>query len=203
MQKNDQKHNTVIHGQMDDATLCPALQWACIVNQIRTYQGSTPDTPVCVVWHHDKLDNILSKHVLTALRAACAAIGSTHLCFEQSKMGTHSLCSGTAMEMYLTRLPVYTIILIGRWLSNTLLCYIRKQVEQISQNVAKQMLTFRSFQTTPDITPLVVSNKDPRQCNHHNNAETRHNIGHGNLQRMQLPSFSLFNWSMSTWRMSN
>ena len=49
------------------------------------------------------------------------------------------------MEMYLAGVPVYTIMLIGRWLSNAFLRYIRKQVEQFLCHVAKQMLIFRSF----------------------------------------------------------
>jgi hypothetical protein len=73
------------------------------------------------------------------------AVGSARLGFEPSKMGTHSLCSGAVMEMYLAGVPVYTIMLIGRWLSKAFLGYIRKQVEQFSRHVAKQMLTFRSF----------------------------------------------------------
>jgi hypothetical protein len=58
------------------------------------------------------------------------------------------------MVMYLASAPVYTIMLIGRWSSDAFLCYIRKQVEQFSKQVAKQMLTFQPFRTTPDIAPL-------------------------------------------------
>jgi hypothetical protein len=57
------------------------------------------------------------------------------------------------MEMYLGEIPVYTIMLIGRWSSNAFLCYIQKQVEQFLRNVAKKMLTFRSFRHIPDIAP--------------------------------------------------
>jgi hypothetical protein len=34
MQKNVNKHDTVIHGWTDVANLCPVLQWACLVNRI-------------------------------------------------------------------------------------------------------------------------------------------------------------------------
>ncbi len=44
-------------------------------------------------------------------------IGSARLGFKQSKIGTHSLCSWAAMEMYLAGVPMYTIMLIGRWSS--------------------------------------------------------------------------------------
>ncbi len=119
MQKNDQKHKAVIHGWTDDATLWPMLKWTHILNQIWKYQSTTQNTPVCAFWCHDRLENKTSKQVLMALRAASTMIGSAGLGFKQSKIGTHSLCSGAAMEMYLAGIPVYTIMLIGRWSSNT------------------------------------------------------------------------------------
>ena len=79
------------------------------------------------------------------LISACETIGSAHLGFDPSEIGTHSLRSGTAMEMYLAGVPVYTMMLIGRWSSKAFLHYIRKQVEQFLQDVAKKMLTHRSF----------------------------------------------------------
>ncbi len=39
MQKNDLKHDTVIHGRTDNSVLCPVLQWARLVNRIWTYPG--------------------------------------------------------------------------------------------------------------------------------------------------------------------
>ncbi len=58
------------------------------------------------------------------------------------------------------------------------------------------MLMHWSFQTIPDITPCMVSNEDPRQHNHRDNAKTRRNIGHNASQWVQLLAFSLFNWSI-------
>jgi hypothetical protein len=76
------------------------------------------------------------------------------------------------MEMYLGEIPIYTIMLIGRWSSDDFLRYIRKQVEQFLRNAAKKMLTFRSFRHIPDIAPRQISSEDPRQRIHRNNAKT-------------------------------
>jgi hypothetical protein len=76
------------------------------------------------------------------LRAACSTVGSASLGFKPHKIGTHLLCPGAAMEMYLGEIPIYTIMVIGRWSSDAFLRYIQKQVEQFFQNVAKKMLTF-------------------------------------------------------------
>ena len=121
MQKNEEKHETVIHGQTDDPILCPVKQWARLVNRIWTYPGTTEETPVCTVWRHDRWEQITSHQVIILLRAACATIGSARLGFESEQIGTHSLCSGATMEMYLEGVPVYTIMLIGRWSSVTFL----------------------------------------------------------------------------------
>jgi hypothetical protein len=194
MQKNDNKFNTVIHGRTDDPVLCPVLQWAQLVNRIRSYWNTTCDTPVCTVWRHGRLDKIASMQVLLALRAASMAVGSAHLGFEPSKIGAHSIRSGAAMEMYIARVPVYTIMLISGWSSDAFSRYIREQVEQFSQHVAKQMLTFQLFQMiVPEIAPQVVLMEDPWQHNHRDNAKTRQNIGGNMSRRVQLLAVSRFN----------
>jgi hypothetical protein len=88
-------------------------------------------------------------------------------------VGTHSLQSGAAMEMYLREIPICTIMLIGMWLRDAFLCYNQKQVEQFSRNVAKKMLTFWSFRHIPDIAPQRISSEDHLQRNHCSNAKTR------------------------------
>jgi hypothetical protein len=145
MQKNDGKFDTVIHSWTDEPVLCPVLQWAQLVNRILSYPKTTCNTPVCAVWRHGRLDKIASTQVLLALCAASKAVGSPCLGFKPSKM-MHSLHSGAAaMEMYLAGVPVYTIMLIGRWSSDAFLPYIRKQVEQLLWHVMNQMLTFQLF----------------------------------------------------------
>eukprot|EP00957_Ditylum_brightwellii_P190337 14488401-Ditylum_brightwellii.AAC.1 len=76
--------------------------------------------------------------------------------------------------MYLGKCSVYTIMMIGQWSSNASLRYIRKQVEQFSCNLSKQMLRFKIFRHVPDCEPL-VSILDPQQQNHPDNKQTRRN----------------------------
>jgi hypothetical protein len=44
------------------------------------------------------------------------------------------------MAMYLAGVPVFTIMLIGRWSSDAFLCYIRRQVLHFSAGVSKRMV---------------------------------------------------------------
>ncbi len=67
------------------------------------------------------------------------------------------------MAMYLGECAIYTIMLIGRWSSDAFLQYIRKQVMDFSQNVAKKMLTltYQNFCHIPDIHRRIPRD-DPR-----------------------------------------
>jgi hypothetical protein len=55
------------------------------------------------------------------------------------RIGLHSLRSSGAMAMYLNKVPVPTIMLLGRWSSDAFLRYIRKQIQQFSNGISLQM----------------------------------------------------------------
>ena len=113
MQKNQEKNDTVTHGAMGHEFLCPVKQWAAVVNRIWSYPGATIDTPVSAVWRYDRIEHLTSKILIDALRDAVVAVGEDSLGFKASEVGTHSIHSGAAMQMYLGKCPVYTIMLIG------------------------------------------------------------------------------------------
>ncbi len=60
-------------------------------------------------------------------------------------MGTHSIISGSAMAMYLGGVPVFAIMMIGRWASNSFMKYIRMQIKEFTLDVSKRMLTMQEF----------------------------------------------------------
>ena len=130
--------------------------------------------------------------LVDALRDAVVAVGEDLLGFKATQVGTHSIRSGAAMQMYLGECPVYTIMLIGRWSSDAFLCYIRKQIEQFSHNVSKRMIIFTSHRHVPDMEPARISQNDPCQRNNPNNAETRRNVGGNTSRQVWLPAFLQF-----------
>ena len=99
------------------------------------YAGANADTPVSAVWRNGRIEQVTSKDMVNALRAAVAAIGEEKLGISKEDVGTHSIRSGAAMAIYLGECPVYVIMMIGGWSSDAFLRYIRKQVEQFSHNV--------------------------------------------------------------------
>ena len=95
------------------------------------------------------------------------------------------------MAMFLDHIPVYTMMMIGRWSSDAFLKYIRKQVEQFSHNVAQRMIKNLMYRHVPNFEPQ-TSLSDPRQRNHKENFQTKRNVGGQLSRRVVLPPFSSF-----------
>ncbi len=191
-QKKDEKMDTITQMASGDETLCPVRAAAAIVKRVKKYPGSSQQTPISTVLNHRIIKHITSDHVIDALRNAVGAIGEAKLGFKKEDVGMHSIRLGAAMAMYLGECPVFMIMLIGRWPSNAFLRYIRKQVIEFSQNMAKKMLSCQNFRHIPDIHTRVPSD-DPRIRNHPSNAKTRRNVGGDSSRHVRLPPFALFN----------
>jgi len=65
------------------------------------------------------------------------------------------------MAVYLAHVPVFTIMLLGRWSSDAFLRYIRKQVKEFSREISSKMVQQEHFFTVPS-----SSKDDPRISNH-------------------------------------
>ena len=175
-----------------DRVLCPVRAAASIVQRIRQYKTHTDTTTInAFLLPSGKMSYISSKMVRDALRAAVTTIGEAKLGFRATNVGTHSLRSGGAMAMHLAEIPVYTIMIIGRWSSDAFLRYIRKQVAQFSQNISKRMLATQSFIHVPTLDER-VSHLDPRTRNNVNNAQTRLNVGGQPTLSTRLPAFAMW-----------
>jgi hypothetical protein len=74
-------------------------------------------------------------------------LGPDVLGFTPDQIGLHSARSGAAMAMFLAGIPVFTIMLMGRWSSDAFLRYIRKQVKEFSLGVSSKMIQNENFFT--------------------------------------------------------
>ncbi len=118
-----------------------------------------------------RVRHVTSKLIANALKDAVTAIGEDVQNIKADEVGTHSLLSAAAMAMFLGGLPVYLIMLMGHWSSDAFLRYIRKQVEQFSHNVSCKMIEHMFHHYIPSLSPTTMD-RDPRQRNNPNNAET-------------------------------
>jgi hypothetical protein len=168
--------------------MCPVRLWAAIVQRIRGYKGTNDDTTVnTVLLPNGQLSKITASELLIKLRAAVSALGKDHLGFGPKDIGLHSLRSGAAMAMYLMAVPVFTIMLLGRWSSDAFLRYIRRQVKEFSKGVSEKMVENEDFYTIPEINP-----EDPRITGHHLNHQMRNNCGPSALSHSMMPRMALF-----------
>ena len=149
-QKNDRKFDTVTQWRTSHNFLCPVKQWASIVTRIYSYNGTNTNTPVSTVLRHNRLDNISPREVILSLQDAVVAHGEDDLRIYRHEIGTHSIRSGAAMAMYLGGVPVFAIMMIGRWSSDAFMRYIRKQIEEFTFDVSSRMLTMQHFRHVPN-----------------------------------------------------
>jgi hypothetical protein len=131
-QKTDVRDATITIYQTNQTILCPVRAWAAIVRAIKNLPGSTENTPVCSLFtpatkptpdNPGKFVQVAGKDMTSLIRKAVADIGSERLGFTPEECGTHSIRSAAAMAMHMAGLPVYTIMLIGRWSSDAFLIY--------------------------------------------------------------------------------
>ena len=61
-----------------------------------------------------KLRRIKSKDVLKRIREVVKTFGKKDLGFDYTEIGTHSIRSSTAMQLFLNKYPTYQIVLLGR-----------------------------------------------------------------------------------------
>jgi hypothetical protein len=186
-QKRDTKNDVITHHKTNDKLLCPVKIWGKIVHRIYHYTSSNLNTMVNTYRFEDgSLLLFTGSQLLKRLRLAASTIGPDSLGFTADKIGLHSACSGAAMAIYLAGVPVFTIMLLGRWSSDAFLQYIRKQVKEFSTGISQKMIIHEHFFTVPTCSIEV-----PRNENHPLNHSSRQIHGR-NFKDAIMPLVSVF-----------
>ena len=119
-----------------------------------------------------KLLRVTSMQVIKSIRVVVQCLGKEDaLGYSTNKVGTHSLWS--AMAMYLAGIPVYTIMLIGRWSSDAFLRCIWHQVQEFSSGVSSRVILNADYFTIPDF----LGTEDPYTSGHHLNFVSHNQVG--------------------------
>jgi hypothetical protein len=187
LQKKETKNNVITQHRSTDTLLCLVKIWAKIIRRLISYPSSTPDTPVNTFLHNNKnIHKFTGQELLKCLRLAATTIGPDKLGFEPNQLGLHSARSGAAMAMFLAGVPVFTIMLLGRWSSDAFLHYIRKQVKEFSSGISEWMIHHKDFFTIQN-----SSRDNPTAPSHPLNPSPRSNNGTG-FKGMIRPLASVF-----------
>ena len=110
----------------------------------------------------DQVEKIKSELVLQRLREVVNNFGPDDLSFTSKEIGTHSIRSSTAMQVFLNKYPTFQIMLLGRWSSDAFLKYIRRQVLEFSSGISESMVQKECY-TVPEVE--YVDPNDPRTRN--------------------------------------
>ena len=85
------------------------------------------------------------------LRAGTSSFGEERLGFSHKEVGTHSIWSGFAMELYLAKVYPETIMIMGQWASSAFLRYILIQVSDLRKGISTLMTTNHALYTILEI----------------------------------------------------
>jgi hypothetical protein len=192
--RNDTISHQLSGDKIGQGEMCPVKAAIAIISRIVEYDlppDKLRDNKINYLQFDGKGFSIPSSLILQRIRQVVASLGQELLGFTPEEVGTHSNRSGGAMGMFLAGTPVYTIMLMGRWSSDSFMRYIRKKVLSLSHGIATKMLTYERFFTVPDFVHTAADG-DPRS---RSNSDLATSLGfdgsHANMQRGLHPAFHL------------
>ena len=97
------------------------------------------------IWVERHKTTITSQMTTNSLRAGTIYFDEERLGFFHKEVGTHSIRSGFAMELYLAKVYPETIMIMGRCSSSAFLRYIRIQVSDLSKGTSNLMTKNHAF----------------------------------------------------------
>jgi hypothetical protein len=136
-QKNGERGSSVHHQASGDADIDPVRSLARLVHQIATLPRETPlGTFVTEQGSHQRIS---SNDITAMIRAGAVGDNLIQAGYDLTRIGTHSLRSGGAINLAIRGYSHAIIMKLGRWSSNTYLKYIQSQIGELSQGIASAM----------------------------------------------------------------
>ena len=165
-QKSDaHRDESIPQEATSDDELNPVWHMAHTIRRLRSYPGYDKEWPIYTYYDTKtkRFADIKSHEIKDTIQSAVTAIGPEVLGFTAEDVGTHSNRGAFAMMLYLSGAPIFTIMKIGRWLSDAFLDYIEQQVLSFSKGISTKMLhsdTFFNFPVKRQIQETTMKNKD-------------------------------------------
>ena len=138
-QKNGVK-GQCIHNECTGNEFSPVKCLARRVHHIMSREGNQDmeiykyKHPTRNQWHY-----ISPTQINAEIKQQAKAIGLYNLGYTPNDVSSHSLRAGGAMAMHLNKIDILTIRKMGRWKSDTFLCYIHDQISAFAAGVSTQM----------------------------------------------------------------
>ena len=173
-QKNGTKMDRRSQGRTENPSFCPVRTWAQICSRLmRHFPQTYHNIEVCSLRDHKTGETvqITSSQVSHTLKSVCERKGG-HATFgiEPKRLGSRSIRSGAAMALFLANQPTERIKILGRWSSDAFLAYIRPQVLEWTNTMARDMAK------TKDFLDLNQSQEIPPSAKIQARGKTRHHL---------------------------
>jgi hypothetical protein len=160
----DQKNGTRMDRWSQRTTglaICPVRAWARICQRVReTVPGASGQPYAFRIGHEDGKIDISSERITRLLRLTNEVYGPIkgYGC-ESKDLGTRSICLGGAMALFLMEHSVEKIKILGRWSSDAFMVYIRPQVLEWTNIMARDMALAGNYRD------LSYHDRNPRRSN--------------------------------------
>ena len=93
------------------------------------------------------------------------------MCSSHKEVGTYLLWYGFSTAVFLARVYLELIVIIGRWYSNSFLWYIQIQVSELSKGVSNLMVSNIAFYTIPKVEVIYYTPGQPGVQSHRLNPQ--------------------------------
>lgn len=148
-QKNGNKMERRTQGKTGHDTFCPVRSWARAFQRVlRHFPKAGNNNTICSLrdHHSGKRVEISSTGVAELLRKTCRLHGAKNrFGFKPEDLGSRSIRSGAAMSLFMMNHSTERIKILGRWSSDAFLVYIRPQVLEWTNTMAKDMTQVKNF----------------------------------------------------------
>ena len=146
-QKNKERTDRRTQGR-SRRYLCPVRAWARVCRRvITTCKKVNASTQVCQLGDSKgRITHVTSSRVRDLLRLTCNRFSKEKgYGIDEHELGTRSIRSGAAMALFLQDHSVEKIKILGRWSSDAFLVYIRPQVLEWTNIMARDMASNKDF----------------------------------------------------------
>jgi hypothetical protein len=144
-QKRDIRDDTIEQSRSGNALFCPVVACATLVRQMLQDGNSQTDYVYRFRQDNGTFSDLNSRAALVMLRQFLWNANSVLFDVMPEECSLHSLRSLATTAMYLHGVPLYTIMLLGRWPSDAFQWYMRKQVTEFSKGVSRRMIQHPLF----------------------------------------------------------
>jgi hypothetical protein len=162
-QKNGRKLEARTMRRTGEHVLCPILRWASIIDRLLRHKFKPTTEVFCFGPPSTRRHSITIKHLADTLKATCTVLGGQdEFGFGPDDIGAKSIRSGAAMALFLSDVSIPKIMILGRWVSDAFMDYIRPQVLEWTSELSLNMTSVGHFTDLNGTTSALSSDPQSR-----------------------------------------